>query len=202
MLQSVTQTYSIPKAQLPASVQPGTEATGDFKAAVASAEQPKSSLMAQPLFKYAHGKVITGEDIRRERDEALADVKGRLKRLLDDAGIKPPRKIEVTPTGPIVVESDHPQKQEIEALIQKDPTLDQEIRKVLSMSSIIHSFEEAIPFQKAYAKDPEAAVKQYAYLFDDRWTIVSSLIFDARDFYRVESERRLKPSRVALPVLY
>lgn len=201
MLQPVTNAYSIPNSQRPVA-EKKSGSTGDFNAALNAAHHLTSGLQAMPLFKYSHNGVITGDDMRRERDELLADVKARLKRILTAAGLTPPRKVEIAPNGMIVIENDNPNKAEIESLIQNDGMLDQELRKVLSLSTLIKNFEEAIPFQKAYEKDPKAAVQQYSYLFDDRWTQVSSLIFNSEEFYRVETTRTLKSSLASMLDVY
>ena len=39
--------------------------------------------------------------------------------------------------------------------------------KIQSFTEVLESGREAIAFQKAYVKDPQAAVAQYSYLFNE-----------------------------------
>jgi hypothetical protein len=75
-------------------------------------------------------------------------------------------KLEIDATGHARVIGDHPQKAEIEQLFVDHPELRNDLAHASASLSANRAFAEAVEFQTAYAKDPEAAVAQYSYLFN------------------------------------
>jgi hypothetical protein len=68
--------------------------------------------------------------------------------------------------GQVVVSNDNPQKAEIEQLFKDNPRLRDDFAKFSAQTSLYEAGQEAIAFQKAYARDPVAAVAQFSYLFN------------------------------------
>ena len=80
-----------------------------------------------------------------------------------------PLKLLVRPSdGRIVVQGDHPQKTEIEALLNDDPELASAARGVCMVYDLLRSARRHQEFAKAYEQDPVAAVQMYAHLFDEQ----------------------------------
>lgn len=100
--------------------------------------------------------------------ESLSSVKGSLQALFAENAIDTTRPIDlqVGPDGRLIVANNHPQKAEIEELVNRDETLRNKFARLNSLTSLIAAGREAAAFQAAYAKDPRAAVAQYSYLFD------------------------------------
>jgi len=111
---------------------------------------------------------ITLTELETLQQETMSSVKGRLAALFAKNKIDTSKEIrlQVGSDGSVVVANDHPQKAEIEKLINGDEQLRNDYDKMTSLTEMVGSFKEAAAFQAAYAKDPYTAVAQYSYLFD------------------------------------
>lgn len=111
------------------------------------------------------GGTVSFKDLHQQ---SLSSVRGRLQALFDENDIDTTRPIDlqVGPDGRLIVANDHPQKAEIEELVNSNETLRNEFARLSSLTRLIAAGREAAEFQAAYAKDPRAAVAQYSYLFD------------------------------------
>jgi len=69
--------------------------------------------------------------------------------------------------GNVRVAGEHPEKEKIEAVFRDNPDTANRFRQISALSSLMRAAKESIAFQKAYAEDPEAAVRQYSYLLSD-----------------------------------
>lgn len=110
---------------------------------------------------------ITLDEMEQLQQEALSSVQSRLTSLFAKQGIDTSSEIQlkVASDGRVIVANNHPQKAEIEKLFADDPELRNEFVKMTSLTEMVGSAQEAAAFQKAYAKNPSAAVAQYDYLF-------------------------------------
>jgi hypothetical protein len=124
----------------------------------------------------------TIESIQEAADEAFAGVKAKLDKLFKENGIDTSKeiKLQVGADGNVIVASDHPQKAEIEQLFKDNPDLRDEYVKFTALSELAAAACEAVAFQAAYAKDPQAAIAQYEYLFNDstKGTLSLSILGD------------------------
>lgn len=138
--------------------------------AEALAESTGSALLgASSLFGTAGADgTITLTELETLQQETMSSVKGRLASLFAKNKIDTSREIrlQVGSDGKVVVANDHPQKAEIEKLINSDEQLRNDYVKMTSLTEMIGSAKDAAAFQAAYAKDPYTAVAQYSYLFD------------------------------------
>ncbi|MEN6439022.1 MAG: hypothetical protein ABFD97_10610 [Syntrophobacter sp.] len=106
-----------------------------------------------------------------------------LKALLAGAGIgtEPPVEIDVDDrTMEIAVKGDRPDKEKIEALIDSDEKIKNEIRTLAAISSHAAAMARPIEFQKAYlaSTNPESIVAKYADLFQQQKSCDISLSLD------------------------
>jgi len=78
--------------------------------------------------------------------------------------LEPPVRIEFGFQGEPRVGREHPQSDEIEALLRNDPELGNDLRQLSGLQSLIVAVQESISFSKAYEKDPTEAVQDFASL--------------------------------------
>ncbi len=107
------------------------------------------------------------EDIRTYRNERRDALNARIREAFRDAGLDTNEEIrlQVGYDGRIVVANDHPQREEIEQIFADDAELRNHFAEVASLSELIRAGDEATRFQRAYAKDPVAAVAEFWHLF-------------------------------------
>ena len=110
------------------------------------------------------------EDIRQKFQENSSGLGRELTTLLQNAGIDTGTAMEfrVDSQGKVVEVSGHPQKDEIESLLNDEyPEAANQMRRQSAMASLLKAAEQHSEFAAAYAKDPEAAVERYAGLFSE-----------------------------------
>ena len=81
---------------------------------------------------------------------------------------KPPVELTSDSSGAVLVNGSHPYKERIEKLFAEDPQLSNEFRKISSLTSITEAIKEYSEFARRYEEDPNAAIEEYAYLFEKR----------------------------------
>ncbi len=163
----------------PASQPPAAASAATFAQALAQASANASEPAATPtpiarklagsLFGDAAADgIITGDEMRAARDEAKAAYQRRFGAAIAAQAIDTsvPLKLQSDALGRVVVVGDHPDKARIEQLFAEDGELNNAFKKASSLARMVAAFEEVLPFHEAYAKDPKAAVAQYAYLFN------------------------------------
>ena len=74
-------------------------------------------------------------------------------------------------TGRIIVTSDHPDADRIEALLENNSELGNTYTGASSSFTFLRAAQEAIQFKEAYSNNPRQAVAQYGYLFHSRWDV-------------------------------
>jgi hypothetical protein len=112
---------------------------------------------------------ITDQEIFEHAQEFLKGLNHRLQDLFNERGIGKDVEIRLGHeygTGDVIVTSDHPDKEKIEALFKDVPGLRNEFTKITSMLEIAEAGKEAAKFQKAYTENARQAVSRYGYLFD------------------------------------
>jgi hypothetical protein len=110
-------------------------------------------------------------------EQSEADLQSNIQNLFAKNGIDTSKKVDlqIGSDGQVIVANDHPQKAQIEQLFKDNPKLRDEFAKYSAQSSLFQAAQESIAFQKAYARDPAAAVAQFSYLFNATETPVVSL---------------------------
>lgn len=113
-------------------------------------------------------KPIEVADMRRDYEQKLAGLESRLEVAMAKAGIdkSTPFQLQTDAEGMVRVAGDHPQKAQIEQLFIDSPSLRDDFLEVNAKADFLRAADEAMAFQRAYAEDPEAAVKRFSYLFD------------------------------------
>jgi hypothetical protein len=151
--------------------------------AQAAADQLNSSTETSLLSRLSDlfgGNTI--EDIQASADDGFASVKAKLNKLFKENNIDTSKeiKLQVGADGQVIEVSDNPQKAQIMQLFKDNPDLRDEYVKFTAMSELAAAAREAVAFQAAYAKDPQAAVAQYEYLFNDntKGTLSLSILGD------------------------
>jgi hypothetical protein len=112
---------------------------------------------------------ITDQEILEHAQEFLKGLNHRLQDLFSEKGIRMDVEIRLGHeygTGDVIVTSDHPHKEKIEALFKEVPGMRNEFTKITSMLEIAEAGKEAAKFQKAYTENARQAVSRYGYLFD------------------------------------
>lgn len=97
------------------------------------------------------------------------DVSGRITALMlqNDIPTSPPAELYVDGEGAVRVKGNHPHKERIEQALAGEPELCNDFRQVSAQSTIQEAAKRHEAFARAYAIDPDAAVAQFAYLFDN-----------------------------------
>ncbi len=152
------------------SFEAGANSSGDILTLSAEGQAASSLPGLSSLFGLAgSGDSIAIEDLEDAQDRAQAAVQARLQRLFAANGIDTSREIrlQIGADGQVVETSGNPQSAEIEKLFRDDPSLRDQFAKFSGLSEIVGAAREAVAFQQAYARDPQAAVAQYSHLFNN-----------------------------------
>lgn len=107
------------------------------------------------------------EDIERQFQENTKALHGELQALLRDNGLDAAASFELTTNeqGRLQVGGNHPDKDEIQSLLDKDDTLSRRIQETSGMAAFLRVAEKHGEFAHAYADNPQAAVAKYSHLF-------------------------------------
>lgn len=144
-------------------------AEAEMLANAAEARSPWSLLGLQGLFGgAAEDGRISIDEMEEMQEQSFSSVQARLISMFTKQGIDTSHEIrlQVAGDGRVIVANDHPQKAEIEKMINDNEDLRNDFVKMTSLTEMVGSMKESLAFQEAYAKDPYAAVAQYSYLFD------------------------------------
>ncbi len=132
---------------------------------------------------------ISIKDIELAAYEDLDAFTSKFNALLAQNGIDTTQKIELghePGSGKVIVKNDHPDKEKIEALFEDAPSLRNEYTKITSMLNLVEAAKRSIEFQRAYAIDPEQAVKDFAYIWQTHMDV--SISFE-NGGYEVSAEQ-------------
>ncbi len=111
--------------------------------------------------------VIDLDGLEAAAQAKSSDLQATFADLLQQAGINLPQtglKVTTDAEGNLRLAEDHPQREQIEAILNQDPELGNQFRAVSSALSLVKAGREGGEFQAAFAEDPYAAVAEYAYL--------------------------------------
>jgi len=127
---------------------------------------------------------MTLDEMEQLQQETLSSVQSRLTSLFAEEGIDTSSEIQlkVASDGRVIVANNHPQTAEIESLFADDPELRNEFARMVSLTEMVGAAQEAAAFQKAYAMNPNAAMTQYKYLFDQTDPAEVSLRIQGNEF--------------------
>lgn len=155
-----------------------------------AAADAASSLSLGSLFGAADDGSLSITDMETAQQQIQAQVESKLNRLFAEHDIDTTQEIrlQVGADGRVIVANDHPQRDQIEQLFADDPELRNDFVQAQSMAEFLGAAQEAIAFQQAYARDPEAAVAQFSYLFDATQKASTSLVIRG-DSYQMFYER-------------
>lgn len=108
-------------------------------------------------------------DIRAAYAGAMERFASKLNDLLNEEGVdrRSDAVLRTDGMGMVRVTNDHPDREKIEAIFQDNPDLANEFRGLSATADFLRAADESSKFQAAYAKDPQAAVARYSYLFDN-----------------------------------
>ncbi len=135
-------------------------------------EDGQKSLLMSRLFDVEPGKPITLKDMKAFAEKKLDSFGDGFRALMRGNDIDMSQPITLDHeygTGRVIVTNDHPQAERIEKLLAENPDLSNQYTAATATLALIKHGEEHSKFAEAYAKDPQAAVAQYSYLFDTRW---------------------------------
>lgn len=137
-----------------------------------------SALLSTPLFKHHHGNTITLDDLRADAEDAKAEFRANFRKALSEAGIdeSQPIVLRSDSQGAVRVANDSPDKAAIEKVLRDNPQLASQFQLADTRASMVTACEDAMAFQAAYAKNPQAAVVQYSYLWSNQKTIFSMVV--------------------------
>lgn len=147
----------------------GETAAGDTVTLSSEAER---TLRLPGLFGTEPGKAITLTEIKSYGAEQLHEFGKGFRALMRGNGIDTSEPIALghePGTGRVIVTNDHPEADQIEALLAKNPALCNTYTGATSALALARHGEEHVKFAEAYARNPQAAVARYAYLFNTRW---------------------------------
>lgn len=129
-------------------------------------------LQLPALFGVEPGKAITLADMQTFADEQLEAFGKGFRALMRGNDIDMSRPITLGHeygSGRLIVTNDHPDADRIESLLAKNPELCNQYTAATNTLALVKHGQEHAKFAQAYAENPQAAVAQYAYLFNMRW---------------------------------
>ncbi|MBN8625320.1 MAG: hypothetical protein J0M17_07515 [Planctomycetes bacterium] len=159
-------------------------AAGDGDEVQLSAEaRGKQALRTTELLNWNAESIQVG-DIRKEYEQNLAGLQSRLTLEFAKAGIDTSNvfQLQTDPSGRVVVAGNHPQKEKIEQMFVDNPGLRDDFVKVNAQADWLRAADEAMAFQRAYAENPEEAVKRFAHLFNDNRSVTFQLTVRGDEF--------------------
>jgi len=139
---------------------------------VTLSSEAEKTLQLSGLFGTEPGEVITLADIRSYGAEQLQEFGKGFRALMRGNGIDTSEPITLghePGTGRVIVINNHPEADQIEALLAENPALCNTYTGATSALALARHGEEHAKFAEAYAQNPQAAVVRYAYLFNTRW---------------------------------
>jgi len=175
--------YSIPSRQSSANTKSGFDEYVSQAQNTAEANEIKKAGLLKSLFRHGSGNVITINDLKAELKEDKESFISRTNKLFSANGIDMSKEISLSTdtNGKIIVTNDHPDKAKIEKILEQESDLANLFRKISGLDSLVRHSDVAIAFQKAYSKDPIAAVAQYAYLFNGTDSILFNMVIGGRE---------------------
>ncbi len=124
-------------------------------------------------------------DIQESMEQDLQSIQYMLDLALNEAGINknPSFNINSSESGILYIDSEHPDKESIEKILNENPNIRETYKRVSMNSSLIASCKRQKVFNTAYEIDPISAVRKFDYLFENNPCDVFT-IFVSEDCYR------------------
>lgn len=144
------------------------------------------------LFGVEPGKPITLADMRAYASEQLDGFRKGFQAMLRGHGIDTSQPVTLGHefgTGRLIVTNNHPDAEKIEGLLAERPELCNTVTGATSALALARHGEEHAKFADAYGQNPQAAVAQYAYLFNTSWD--ANVTFSS-DSYEVAYNRTIR----------
>ncbi|MDF9409343.1 hypothetical protein L7E55_13425 [Pelotomaculum isophthalicicum JI] len=175
--------YSIPNKQSSTNAKNSFDEYVSQAQNTAEANEIKKAGLLKSLFRHSNGNVITINDLKAELKEDKESFLSRTNKLFSDNGIDTSKEISLSTdtNGKIIVTNDHPDKAKIEKIFEEESDLANLFRKISGLDSLVRHSDVAIAFQKAYSKDPIAAVAQYAYLFNSTDSTLFNMVIGGKE---------------------
>ena len=109
------------------------------------------------------------EELRQCISDDTKCVEDKLRSIYSKLGLSSDDelKISVGRDGKIIVKGDSSKAEEVADAINSDPELSNTIRRMSANTSLLDAIKKHEEFAKAYEADPEQAVKDFSWLFDD-----------------------------------
>jgi hypothetical protein len=92
----------------------------------------------------------------------------------EDVSDRPPIEMSISGNGKVVVTNNHPDKEKIEKFFEENSEARNLYAGITANKEMMVSFEESLKFQKRYAVDPVAAVREFSYLLNGSFKVVTS----------------------------
>jgi hypothetical protein len=157
--------------------------------ALSLSQEARQALELPALFGTEPGEPITVKTMRTFATNQLDTFAEKFRALMRANDIDTSQPIELghePGTGRLIVTNDHPDAEKIETLLEENPILRNMYTGATSTLSLAKHAEEHRKFAEAYTENPQAAMAQYAYLFNTRWD--TSVAF-SEDSYEVAYDR-------------
>ncbi len=124
-------------------------------------------------------------DIQESMEQDLQSIQYMLDFALDEAGIskEPSFNTKTNESGLLYIDSEHPNKESIEKILNENPNIRETYKRISMNSSLIASCKRQKTFNAAYEIDPIRAVRKFDYLFENNPCDVFT-IFVSEDCYR------------------
>lgn len=114
------------------------------------------------------GDSIRIEDLEKSVMQDFSSFTAMFDIALEKSGISkdPAFEVKSNVAGELYIDSEHPDKDEIEKILNEVPNIRDTYMRMSSNSSLLAAGKRAVEFDKAYEVDPESAMQKYSYLFD------------------------------------
>jgi hypothetical protein len=155
-----------PSQSSPPSTIAAEDTTGTDTVNISSEANHKLSVSP---FSSTGSTTISFADIEKSLADTTSYVEDRLRSLYSKLGISSSSKMDISVgyDGSILVKGESPAAESLAQKINADDELSNSIRKMSADASLLEAAKEHEEFAAAYAKNPQAALERYGYLFDD-----------------------------------
>ncbi len=137
-----------------------------------------TTLKLSSLFGKASGESISIDEIRSFGTQQMENFHDQFTALLKANGIDTSIPITLAHengSGDVIVTSDHPDADRIEALLEENDELRNTYTSATGAFGLAKTAEEGNLFQEAYRQNARAAMAQYNYLFGSSWEVTTTL---------------------------
>lgn len=136
------------------------------------------------LFGTEPGQPITLDVMQRFAEDKLESFEQDFRTMLRENDIDTSEPITLgheSGTGRLIVTNDHPDAEKIESLLAERPDLRNQYTAATTTLGLAKQGQQHTQFAQAYGTSPQAAVAQYAYLFNSHWEASVTVSADSCD---------------------